>query len=1315
MSVSEDSFKLISFNAYDYKNTEEDTEGGNTEVESPKNNFKKSTDEFRVQMFGINEKGETASIFLEGYSPFFYVLVGKKWTEGDVAGFKAQIIQDIGKYYEDSIVSTKLVEKKKLYGFDAGRLNRFMYISFKSESAMRKVKNLWYDSYTNKSGEYIKVLMKDGYEYNGEGTYIYEAQIPPLLRLFHINEISPSGWVSLPKNTLVKNNKTTTCTYEYIVDYKKVVPLPQKETRVPYKICSFDIEASSSHGDFPLAVKNYKKLATNIVDVWQITPPSGQTEGTDAEGKHGQSSEQDFLKSVINTAFGFAAEENIDKVYPIAQNVDEKSINTLFEKWIKIKPAVYKNTTTNNDDADEVPEANADIDGAGADADTVGDDADADADADSDNDADAEGTTGVEEIAKKKKRVRGYAKRTATIMDLLNDNEETRDTKLMELTRTLTDVFPKLKGDIVTFIGSTFLKYGEDKPYLNHCIVRDTCDPIDNAVLESYPTEKEVLLAWTRLIQRENPDIIIGYNIFGFDYQFMYLRAKELGCERKFLELSRNKGEICLKKNWKTGKEGLEENTLVIASGQHDLKFAKMTGRVQIDLYNYFRRDYQLIKYKLDYVAGYFIGDDVKGIVFSEDKKKTIIKSKNLTGLENGSYVSFEEEVHSSDAYKNGQKFIVSDLNAKEGTFAIDGKEEFDMKKKIRWGLAKDDVTPQDIFRMTNEGPAERAIIAKYCIQDCNLVHHFMNKIDVITGYTEMASLCSVPMDFLVMRGQGIKLTSFIAKKCRERNTLMPVLDKSLDNEGYEGAIVLPPKCDLYLDDPVACVDYSSLYPSSMISENISHDSKVSTKEYDLSGKLIATTGEIDAATGKYIYDNLPGYQYVDITYDTFKWQRKNNNPKAGMEKVKTGYKTCRFAQFPEGKAIMPSILEELLSARKATRALAAKEKDPFMQNILDKRQLSIKVTANSMYGQTGAKTSSFYDKDCAASTTSMGRKLLTYGKRVIEEAYANRVINTKCHGEIRTDAEYVYGDTDSVFFKFNVKEMDGTAIKGKKALEITIELAQQAGKMASMFLKNPHDLVYEKTFLPFCLLSKKRYVGMLYESDPNKCKRKSMGIVLKRRDNAPIVKDVYGGIIDILMKEKNVEVAAEFLKSCLQNMVDGHCEMGKLIITKALRSGYKNPKQIAHKVLADRIGQRDVKPSIGDRIPFVFIENPDKKALQGERIETPDFIKKNNLKINYAHYITNQIMKPVQQVFALVLEKLTSFKKRKGHTLRVWKDELKKLKDEYPDETQYQKKEQMLRNKEVKILLFDDYLRITDNIKKGNQSIKNFFGAVKK
>jgi hypothetical protein len=135
--------------------------------------------------------------------------------------------------------------------------------------------------------------------------------------------------------------------------------------------------------------------------------------------------------------------------------------------------------------------------------------------------------------------------------------------------------------------------------------------------------------------------------------------------------------------------------------------------------------------------------------------------------------------------------------------------------------------------------------------------------------------------------------------------------------------------------------------------------------------------------------------------------------------------------------------------------------------------------------------------------------------------------------------------------------------------------------------------------------------VGMLYEHDPNKGKRKEMGIVLKRRDNAPIVKDIYGGIIDILMKEQDIQKAIDFLKSCLKNIVEEKYPIEKLIITKSLRSGYKNPNSIAHKVLSDRITARDPgnKPSSGDRIPFVYINNNDKKALQGNKIETPSFI----------------------------------------------------------------------------------------------------------
>ena len=99
--------------------------------------------------------------------------------------------------------------------------------------------------------------------------------------------------------------------------------------------------------------------------------------------------------------------------------------------------------------------------------------------------------------------------------------------------------------------------------------------------------------------------------------------------------------------------------------------------------------------------------------------------------------------------YKNGKKFEVSNVDIKNGTFEIDGIENPNMNKSVKWCLAKDDVSPQDIFRMTNEGPGPRALIAKYCIQVVTS-HHLLNKIDVITGYVEMANICSVPISFLV-------------------------------------------------------------------------------------------------------------------------------------------------------------------------------------------------------------------------------------------------------------------------------------------------------------------------------------------------------------------------------------------------------------------------------------------------------------------------------------------------------------------------------------------------------------------------------------
>ena len=1260
MVILDKSLRLLDFNIYDEscQDTSIDNDNSdNSDNEKPKFGDNK---QFIIQVFGINEKGETFCLFINDYNPFFYIKVGEDWDFSKRDMFIGHIKSKVGKYYENSIGECKLIKKKKLYGFDGGKEHKFIKISFKNTIVMNKVKNLFYIN-----GKNGRRLNSDGYYYNETYLQLYEANIPPLLRYFHIKEISPSGWICIPlKKAKRAITKKTSCKFEFTISNKDIIPLNKKESRVPYKICSFDIEASSSHGDFPVPIKSYKKLANNIMEFH---------DHCEDELSKGQ------IIKIIKTAFGYDDMLNVDKVYPkikpsikkinaLLENIFSKNIENLCKKTCNESSIerMFEKIHHNNENDDDNHDDNYD-----------------------------------------KYNNKSKIDLKTNIIDLINNTEIKREEKVDKLTDAFTGSgFPSLEGDKVTFIGSTFLNYGEQKPYLNNCLALNTCsdvNEINNSEINCFNTERELLMAWRNLILKEDPDIIIGYNIFGFDYQFIHVRARENHCEEEFLKLSRNLNEVCGKKNEDSGNIDIEESKIVIASGEHELKFIKMTGRLQVDLYNYFRRDFNLTSYKLDYVSGYFIGDGVKKIEHNNDSNLTKIYSKNLMGLDNGSYINFEETSHSTEIYKDGQKFKITNMNKDEGTFEINGIENPDMTKNVRWGLAKDDVTPQDIFRMTNEGPDERAVIAKYCIQDCNLVHHLMNKIDVMTGYVEMSKICSVPINFLVMRGQGIKLTSYIAKKCREKKTLMPVMDKPLFDDGYEGAIVLPPKCDLYLDNPVACVDYSSLYPSSMISENLSHDSKVWTKEYNLEGIQINETGETDE-DGNFMYDNLPNYEYVNVKYDTFKWV---NNSRGKSEKVHSGTKICRFAQFPEGKAIMPSILEELLASRKATRKLIPQQTDDFMKNILDKRQLSYKLTANSLYGQCGAKTSTFYEKDVAASTTATGRKLLTYGKRVIEETYGDLIVDTT-YGKVHSNAEYVYGDTDSVFFTFNLKTLDGEDIRGPKALDITIQLAQEAGEMASKFLKKPHDLEYEKTFMPFCLLSKKRYVGMKYELDPNKCKRNEMGIVLKRRDNAPIVKDVYGGVIDILMKEQNIQKAMDFLESCLQNIIEEKYPMDKLIITKSLRSNYKNPQQIAHKVLADRMGKRDPgnKPSSGDRIPFVYIETTNKKALQGEKIEHPEYIIKNKIRPNYAFYITNQIMKPLQQVFALVLEKMDAFKRKK----RNFQMKIETLKNSYDDPDKLEDKINDLKNKEVKALLFDKYLRVTDNRKNNMKDITSFF-----
>jgi DNA polymerase elongation subunit (family B) len=231
----------------------------------------------------------------------------------------------------------------------------------------------------------------------------------------------------------------------------------------------------------------------------------------------------------------------------------------------------------------------------------------------------------------------------------------------------------------------------------------------------------------------------------------------------------------------------------------------------------------------------------------------------------------------------------------------------------------------------------------------------------------------------------------------------------------------------------------------------------------------------------------------------------------------------------------------------------------------------------------------------------------------------------------------------DTLVRRVNIWE-GGEAIIDKRAVDYGVKLGIISGEMIKTHLPFPHDCEYEKTFWPFAILTKKRYVGNKYEDDPNKYKFDFMGIVLKRRDNAPIVKEICEGIINYLVNKKDQKGALNFAEKCIQDLFAGKYHIKYFLQSRTLKNkeSYKNWKSQAHVVLANRMFERDAgsAPQSGDRLEFavVKVDNPDnKKLLQGDRIETPKYIKDNSLEIDYLFYLTNQIMTPALQFLSLV------------------------------------------------------------------------------
>ena len=150
---------------------------------------------------------------------------------------------------------------------------------------------------------------------------------------------------------------------------------------------------------------------------------------------------------------------------------------------------------------------------------------------------------------------------------------------------------------------------------------------------------------------------------------------------------------------------------------------------------------------------------------------------------------------------------------------------------------------------------------------------------------------------------------------------------------------------------------------------------------------------------------------------------------------------------------------------------------------------MALKISANSVYGFTGAQVGKLPCLEISQSVTAFGRKMIEFTKNEVEQRYT-------IDNGYQFNAEVIYGDTDSVMVKFGV----GTVVEAMK-------LGQEAADFVSEKFIKPIKLEFEKVYHPYLLINKKRYAGLYFTRPEKHDKMDCKGIETVRRDNCPLVR----------------------------------------------------------------------------------------------------------------------------------------------------------------------------------------------------------------
>ncbi|CAM6083744.1 unnamed protein product [Calypogeia fissa] len=510
-------------------------------------------------------------------------------------------------------------------------------------------------------------------------------------------------------------------------------------------------------------------------------------------------------------------------------------------------------------------------------------------------------------------------------------------------------------------------------------------------------------------------------------------------------------------------------------------------------------------------------------------------------------------------------------------------------------GEQKEEVHHSIITDLHNGSPDTRRRLAVYCLKDAYLPQRLLDKLMYIYNYVEMARVTGVPLSFLLARGQSIKVLSQLLRKCRQRNMLVPNLkgQGAAGQEGFEGATVLEAKTGFY-EKPIATLDFASLYPSIMMAYNLCYCTLVRAE--DMKGLQLAPESFVKTPSG-----------------ETF---------------VKTSLE----------KGILPEILEELLAARKIAKADLKKATDPFEKAVLDGRQLALKISANSVYGFTGATVGQLPCLEISSSVTSYGRAMIDHTKKLVQEKF-------NLSNGYQYEAEVVYGDTDSVMVQFGVP-----------TVEESMQLGREAAEHISATFTKPIKLEFEKVYFPYLLISKKRYAGLLWTKPERHDKMDTKGIETVRRDNCLLVKNLVTECLNKILIDRDIPGAVQFVKSTISDLLMNRVDLSLLVITKGLsKTGDDYAVKAAHVELAERMRKRDAAtaPTVGDRVPYVII-----KAVKGakafERSEDPIYVLENNIPIDPNYYLENQLSKPLLRIFDPILKNASKELLHGSHTRAV-------------------------------------------------------------